>query len=249
MPMEEPLVTFNQFSGLYKDPRFIDTEKADKFLPLYKSEKLAGIVADLMSDGHLQGHPKWRFDYTSNSTEELLRFERTVSDLFELRGKIRKCSTNKYGTMNIGFNCKPLARILFLCGVPAGSKTEQSYPVPNWILNNKTCFREFLRRYLSCEGYVDKDGSIDFCIYKNNLLESNGVDFMNQIRNGLLEFFEIKATNPFFVKKQVKRKNKEDSKGIRLKIKNKDSLLKFYMQVGLGNKMKMEKLKITLFNK
>ena len=35
------------------------------WFPLKSSPRLAGIIADLFGDGHLQGEPRWRIDYTS----------------------------------------------------------------------------------------------------------------------------------------------------------------------------------------
>ena len=51
---------------------------------------LAGIVADIMGDGHLQGPPKWRMDYTSKDITELERFNNEIKGLFGYSGKIRK---------------------------------------------------------------------------------------------------------------------------------------------------------------
>ena len=70
--------------------------KYDYLFPIKGSTKLAGIVADLIGDGHLQVHPKWRIDYTSKRLSELERFNTEIFLLFGYRGKIRKNTTNKY---------------------------------------------------------------------------------------------------------------------------------------------------------
>ena len=103
---------------LYKDEHYV--EKILEEYPVDYSEILAGIVGDLIGDGHLQGNPKWRIDYTSNSIDELKRFEDTIFKIFKIKGKIRTCSTNKFGkTYNYGVNCKSIAIILNSLGVPS----------------------------------------------------------------------------------------------------------------------------------
>lgn len=102
-------------------------EKYSYLFPIACNKKLAGIVGDLFSDGHLQGEPKWRIDFTSKNKEELLRFEKEIFSVFGVKGKIRKCTTNKFGTSyNYGVNFKAIARTLFVAGVPAGNKVLQS---------------------------------------------------------------------------------------------------------------------------
>lgn len=49
-------------------------EKYDSWFPVYLSPELAGVIGDIMGDGHLQGVSKWRLDYTSKSLDELNRF-------------------------------------------------------------------------------------------------------------------------------------------------------------------------------
>ena len=51
-------------------------EKYISLFPLKPSKQLARIVANLMCDGHLQGYPKWRIDFTSKYQEELDTFEK-----------------------------------------------------------------------------------------------------------------------------------------------------------------------------
>lgn len=119
---------------------------------------MAGVVADLMGDGHLQGAPIWRVDFTSKSIKELKRFEKTINLLFNKKGVIRSCNSNKYGkTYNIGINCSPVSRILLLCGVPQGQKVLTNFIVPKWILSDKECFKKFCQRLFTCEGSILKE--------------------------------------------------------------------------------------------
>ena len=132
------IVTYEDVISTYKIRK--NGEKALSaymhWFPIKSSIKLAGIIADLMGDGHLQDHPHWRLDYTSNSMEELERFNQEVYSLFGVQGKIRDCTTNQYGTMNLGINPKQLGRVLKLAGVPTGAKVLQEFSIPKWILGD-----------------------------------------------------------------------------------------------------------------
>lgn len=114
-------------------------------LPFKPSEQMAGLIGDIFGDGHLQGDPKWRIDYTSKSKDELKRFEKEIIDVFNVWGKIRECKTNTYGkTFNYGVNYKAVAITLHLFGAPSGNKVLQNFDIPQWILENKKFFRRFI---------------------------------------------------------------------------------------------------------
>ena len=70
--------------GTYKtrSHRIRHLKDYEKFFPIKKSEVLAGIFGDLICDGHLQGHPKWRFDFTSKDKKELEYFEGRIFSIF-----------------------------------------------------------------------------------------------------------------------------------------------------------------------
>ena len=74
------LLYVNDVLGTYKSkPHGIKAlSKYKNWFPIKASPALAGICADLMGDGHLQGPPKWRIDYTSKSIQELNRFENEI---------------------------------------------------------------------------------------------------------------------------------------------------------------------------
>jgi len=213
------------------------------WFPLMPSVGLAGIVADLMGDGHLQGKPNWRLDYTSKYTEELKRFENEVFILFGLKGKIRDCKTNKYNTKNLGINTKPLGRVLKLIGVPTGAKVLTAFSVPQWILNDKELFSRFVNRLFSCEGCVDVPSKgIELKMYKSLALIENGIKFFEEIKEQLDKYFGIKTTRPFLEGRTNIRKDGIVTKGIRLKIKNRESLVNFRRYVGFEDKEKADKL-------
>jgi hypothetical protein len=213
------------------------------WFPLRASPQLSGIVADLMGDGHLQGKNKGRLDYTSKSVEELNRFNREIFALFGVQGKIRECKTNTYGTMNLGVNNKPLTRVLKLIGVPAGNKTLQGFDIPAWILSDKENFARFVNRLLCCEGCVSvQDKSIELSMYKSLERIPEGINFFTSIKKHLELYFEIRTTNPFLGREEPMRKHGFKTRGIRLKIKNRPSLINFQKHIGLEDKNKEEKL-------
>jgi len=184
--MKKEILNYNDLINCYKSKEhgIKAVSKYKYWFPLYSSPKLSGLVADLMGDGHLQGEPKWRLDYTSNSTEELKRFNNVVFRLFGLKGKVRDCTTNTYGTKNLGINNKPLARVLNLIGVPTGNKTNIAFSIPMWISEDKNNFSRFLNRLLSCEGCVDVPSKcIEIKMYKSLYLIEEGINFFKEINN------------------------------------------------------------------
>ena len=249
MILENPIVTVKDVLNIYKSKiHGIDALKSHmNWFPVFSTPVLAGIVADLMCDGHLQKN-KWRFDFTSKSKVELKHFGRRVYDLFGIEGKIRPCPTNKFGTtFNYGVNCKPLSRILYLCGVPRGCKVKKEFLIPDWVMNNKECFREFIKRAFTCEGSVDVHGRfITFEMWKSKELIGNGLKFMNQIRNGLRRYFYIKTSKVFIPNGFNIRKDGVVTKPLRFVIKS-DSVKKFYDKIEFDNKEKQNKLKLAVW--
>lgn len=168
-------------------------------------------------------------------------------NLFGIKGKIRNCSTNKYGTMNYGVNISPLTRLISLCGIPIGSKPDKKYFIPEWITSNKEFLRAFTNRYFSCEGHVEKDGTISISIAKNLDLLQNGIDFMIQLKQALKQHFDINATNPWITSTEQFRNGRISTRMIVLKICAKKEKLKFYNEIGFENTKKMERLRKALF--
>jgi len=240
---ENDLLKF--FKSEFHGKKSIDNHK--HWFPIYASPKLAGIVADLMCDGHLQGEPKWRFDFTSKNKNELKRFGGEIFALFCIKGKIRPCKTNKFGkTFNFGVNCKILSRMLNLVGVPTGCKVKKEFLIPEWILKDKECFRVFIRRVFTCEGSVSVEKSSPFVsleMWKAEYLLNNGINFFEEIKDRLHNFFEIKTTNVFLFGTPNLRNDGVKTRGIRLRIKSLDSLIKFRDEVKFQDPIKQNKLK------
>jgi len=222
-------------------------ERHKSIFPIKPSSNLAGIVGDLMGDGHLQGKPYLRLDYTSKSKKELKRFEKIFFDVFKVKGKIRKCTTNKYGTFNYGVNCKPIARALYLFGVPTGAKVLKKFLIPKWILSNKVFFASFVRRLFDCEGTIDmKSKYIEIQMYKNTKIIEDGIDFFQEIKENLDKYFNIKSTNPFLDNARSHRKDGIKTRPVRLKIKKKDSLKNFAHYINFDTLYKKERLDFIL---
>lgn len=244
------LITFNdirrEYASLSRESASL--RKYSYIFPIEASESLAGVIADLLGDGHLQKKSAWRFDYTSKDKKELLRFENELYKLFKIKGKIRKCYGNKWKTSyNYGVNNSVLARAIYLCGVPFGAKVAKKFRVPKWIMQNKNYFRFFVRRLFACEGYVWHGPSpgIGINMWKKTYLKNNGATFFNDIKSGLWKFFSIKTTKVFTYKA---RSNNKDGDTIPLKfyIKRKESIRKFYDHIGFGSKEKQFKLRLLV---
>ncbi len=219
--------------------------------PLKSSPILAGIIADLICDGHLQGDPKWRFDYTSKSKKELKRFEKNIKFLFNKGGKIRKCTSNKYSdSYNMGINSSVISRILFLCGVPSGQKVLKNFRIPKWIKENKENFREFCKRVFVCEGFILNEKNrifpqIRLEMWKSEKLLGEKERFIEELCGRLKRYFNIDTTITMPKNRKTKRKDGVITRGIKVYILNKN-VIKFYNEIGFeGNKQKSLKTMLS----
>ena len=212
------------------------------WFPVRSSPQLAGIVADLIGDGHLQDLPKGRLDYCSNSMLELERFNDEIFSLFGIRGKARMCTTNAYGTMNLSVNNKVLARAMKLIGVPCGAKVFAAFGIPAWIADDKENCARFMNRLFSCEGCVDVPSRcIEINMYKSQDIIKDGFAFFYQIKELLERHYGIVSTNPFLKGHFRPRKDGRVTRGVRLKIKRKDAVMRFQKYVGFDDVAKREK--------
>lgn len=198
----QEILSYNDILSTYKT-RGYRLNKLKEYMglfPLQGSEVLAGIVADLMGDGSLQADPKWRLDFTAKEPSELKRFEKEMQSIFNIKGKIRKCKSNAYGTSySIAFNSAPVARILWLIGVPGGQKVLSPFRVPKWILVDKTFFRRFVQRLFTCEGGIMHEKNrrvpqVRIEMWKSTDIVCEGKKFMEEISKQLEEHFHITST-------------------------------------------------------
>jgi len=235
------ILSYRRFLKTYKTRghRINHLESYKHFFPIKTSPLLAGIVADLIGDGHLQEDPKWRIDFTSKSINELKNFEKRINILFNIKGRIRINKSNIYGkTYNLAINCSPITRILYLCGVPPGQKVLTYFDIPSWIKNEKECFREFCRRLFTCEASIMSEKNrkipqIRFEMWKSKNLINNSKKFMNNIKKLLKIYFNINSS-VIIQKKENIRKDAIITKPIRLYIFG-ESVIRFYNKIGFDN--------------
>jgi hypothetical protein len=245
------ILIYSEFLNTYKTRgyRLNHLEIYKKLFPIQSSPLLAGIVADLICDGHLQGNPIWRADFTSKSKKELHYFNRRIYSLFRVKGTIRNCKSNTFGkTFNLGINCSPVARILFLCGVPPGQKVLIPFDIPDWIKENKECFREFCKRAFSCEGGImheknRKTPQIRISMWKNEEILNEGLKFMQSVAYGMKKYFDIDSTITL-PKSICIRKDNIKTTAIKMFILG-PSVFKFYKEIGFDGQ-KQQSLKALL---
>ena len=221
--------------------------KYKHWFPIEPCPRIAGIVADLMADGHLQGGRMWRMDYCSASLEELERLNKEINELFGYSGYTRPCVTNRYGkTYLLAINCNQLGRVMSLLGVPRGQKVITKFNVPGWVTNDKECFRMFIQRLFDCEGCVDLSGpAITLYMWKEKSLLKDGIDFFQTIKDCLLEHFGIITTNVFTTGRHIRKDGKEIL-GIKIKVKRQAEIVKFAQEIKFDTKEKQKKLELMV---
>ena len=92
----------------------------------------------------------------------------------------------------------------------------------------------------TCEGtiWLENSPGIGLAMWKNKNLKQDGVFFLNSLRIGLKKFFNIQTTRIFSYSVP------KDFKTVPLKfyIKRKDSIIKFYKEIGFEHTEKQLKL-------
>lgn len=245
------ILIYSDFLNTYKTRgyRINHLKKYEKLFPIKSNPLLAGIVADLICDGHLQGNPIWRADFTSKNKKDLYYFNRRLYSLFKIKGKIRKCTSNTFGkSFNLGVNCSPVARILFLCGVPPGQKVLSSFDIPYWIKEDKECFREFCKRSFTCEGGImheknRKTPQVRISMWKDEKIIEDGIKFMNSLSEGMKKYFDIQTTITLPKSKCIRKDNIKTT-AIKMYICG-VSVKKFYEEIGFDGS-KQQSLKALL---
>lgn len=235
------ILRYSNFLGTYKTRgyRLNHLGKYKGLFPIKASPLLAGLVGDLMADGHLQGDPVWRLDFTSKNFDELDSFNDRMKKMFGVGGKIRKCTSNRYSeSFNLGVNCAPVARILLKIGVPSGQKVIQSFGLPLWIKSDKACFKEFCRHLFACEGTImhekkRKTPQLRFEHWKSEDFFEAGKLFIEDICNCLEKYFNVKTTIGF-PNQRGNRKDGVVTRPIRVYVLGK-SVRVFASEIGFSN--------------
>lgn len=219
-------------------------EKHPDVLPLYPSELLAGIVADITADGHIG---KCIVQFISKNRDDLSCFQDRISKIFDVSGKIRISPSNPTVSECL-IGCNSISKILRLCGAPYGSKVLQEFEVPNWISNgNRKIKRAYLKRLFDCEGSVFFQGTrtrIKFKMHKRMELKTNHEKYLNQIRKMLAEF-NIKTTK-LTCAGYTLRKDYIKTIGLEFEIlgtrKTPTSVANYHKHIGFDNNEKKERL-------
>ena len=89
---------------------------------------------------------------------------------------------------------------------------------------------------------------VEIQMYKSENLVKDGLRFFNEIKFYLDKYFDIKTTEPFTGNTFNIRKDGIKTRPIRLKIKNRDSLLGFRDFIGIEDPAKMSRLKLITEN-
>lgn len=218
-------------------------EKHDSWFPVKETPELAGLVGDLTTDGHVQGDPKLRFDFTASDKEDIMLFEQRLDDLFGVTGKIRKNTTNPYSTSyNYGVNSKPLTRILIECGVPTGSKVKTKFGVPQWIREDPECFRAYIERAFTNDGSAFGDNPrITYELSKEVSISENLVGYMESINHLLSKYWGISGS-VFQRNKHNQRKDGDSTVGIGLNIRRREAIKKFHNEFNITDQEMSEEI-------
>jgi len=229
-------------------------ERASIWLPLHPSATLSAIAADIMTDGYIDSRQigKSRYfgyiGYFSKSEQELIEFNRRMRQLFGVRGKIREWGVREYGTSKgcIITNAV-LARILNLCGIPAGNKTQTAYQIPSWILDGSQEIKTaFLRRAFSCEGSIScrknqRGWRVRYSMCKVAALAENLDEFLRSMICMLNEF-GIVPSGPFKNESYIRKKDNAAMLGKGIAISKPKSIALFKKKIGFDIPYKQEKL-------
>jgi len=229
-------------------------KKYHHWFPLYPTEVLARITANILCDGNLEVRDinnrckYYYFGFYSQFISELEKFNYDVENLFGIRGVIKQWGRRDYGfSMGCIITNAALIRVMTLCGIPKNEKVSQDFSLPNWILTgNKEIKSSFLKAAFSCEGSIGYDISaesweIRFFQNKIESLYNEGVDYMNSYKN-LLKEFGIETTKVFVNTKDIRTKDNEISLNLCFKIQKPKSILNYARYIGFNNKDKRERL-------
>jgi len=249
------IVTEDDFRQTYRCQSFADKaiEKYSDLFPVRPSIELAEICADLLTDGHIQTRRHYHSQryvyvgYFADDPGELGRFYKRVYDLFGVRGTIRKWGI-RYNGASTGYILPnaTVARILTLCGVPAGDKATKMYSVPEWILRGpKSLKAAFLRRSFTCEGTVYYDTwkdvwRIRYTMYKTAELNNNLRMYLGQLSEMLAEF-DIGVAGPWNADRYTRKRDHNKIIGLGIEVRP-GSFSRFAERIGFELRYKNELL-------
>lgn len=244
--MSEIIVTERDLRKTYKSKRYeeLAIKKYGHLLPLKPSKELAYIYASLVSDGFLdvrqrQKHTYYGYiSYHSKFITQLDEFNKIFKKLFNKEGIITsEWGRDRFGESNTWYLLDSIiCRLLVLSGAPRGCKTNKTFKIPNWILNNnKEIKSTFLKTIFTCEGYLSKD-SLRIGMHKTKELEPNLRRFLGQIKQ-ILKEYEI---NSHIIKKgdYIRKRDSKLMVGLNLQVKKRAHVIEFLKNINIDFRFK-----------
>lgn len=130
-----------------------------------ESKKLAEFFGILFGDGHLSNYQACVYTSSQTDREHALHTKKLIKDLFEIIACL-KVKKNK-NVINIVASSRNLVRFLNNKGMPIGNKIKNKLRVPDWIKNNSSYKKAFIRGLFDTDGcvYLDRH-KINNKIYK-----------------------------------------------------------------------------------
>ncbi|MEK6916755.1 MAG: hypothetical protein AABW92_03340 [Nanoarchaeota archaeon] len=215
-------------------------------LSQYYRPEIARIVAELISDGHMQDDSRYLISFYSKYIDVIKSFEARMLTNFKVNSWIFQ--DKRSPRFKLFIKSRETLKLLKKLGVPSGNKTNQKFPVPKWILKGD---RKIKSNFLS--GIFDSEGYIYFTkinenhvrwrigleFYKNKKLVNSCIEFMEQIRDILVDF-DISSSPTRFKKGNI-RKDGSESIGVRFEIEKK-GFNNFYKHINFHIDSKRGKL-------
>ena len=210
-----------------------------------KSERLASLIADLTTDGHIQlKKSSGVISFYSKDYSEIEKFNSNFNYLFNKKGNIFKDDRGGNIRYKLFIADTKLAKLLKTFGAPAGNKTNEIFQIPDWIMTGtKDIQKAYLQRIFDGEGSIFQCKSgrwhLTFTMNKNEKIVDNGILFFNEVIS-LLRQFNIDTCNIWIHSDKI-RKDGSISKNLKLEIKR-PSFLNFYQNINFSNPAKKNKL-------
>ncbi len=250
------IVTAKDFCKTYSYSTFAKKalKKNHGWFPVHGSPTLAGIIGCLITDGHIQArhidkHTKYEYvGFFSDNYSELEAFNKKVGSIFGIKGKIRKWGVRYNGrSTGVIISNAAIARVLTLCGSPAGEKVSKKFEVPAWILHgDRKTQAAFLRSSFSCDGKIffesrGRRWRIKIVMYKQKKLSMDLTNYLESLRGMLDKTFEISTTRLTHADSYVRKKDNEKMLGLTFYIRP-CSIPVFAKEIGFDIKYKNLKL-------
>jgi len=202
---------------------------------------LAIILSYLTFDGHLAKDLKG-FYISSGSKSTIQRFRDLIKQQYGIDGRLEDGmgfgKSFKYRYFNA-----IITRHLYASGAPKGNKTATEFWVPLWIMSNREFARAYIRTAFDCEGSIwfEKQAKIRFGICKEPRLIANGLAFINDLKEILLNF-QVETTKTWITNTNA-RMDGTNTNGFYFKIRQ-QSIHTFAREIGFSDRFKKRRLSL-----